>query len=382
MSSMENRHDQSLPRHPAPGRGAGPDEDSVSLVNALNVVLRWRKLVLLVPLLVAGAMVARAALNQEATYTASARFMPQSEGGVTGALAGQLGGGGGGMQSPAFYSSLLTSRELLKTVVEQEYEIEVDGQAATATLIDIYDVGGSTPEARRNAAARRLEGAVSTNTRGPGFVNLSVKAESPELAEQIAATLLDAVHRFNLETRQSQAAEEARFIAERLGDAETELFAAEDELKAFLQANRQFRNSPELVFEHDRLQRQVNIRQELFTSLARSLDRARMEQVRSTPLITVLEHPAGSARRNVSTRVRSIAFRGLVFGLVIALGLVFMLELLRRIRTEDRPDYREFNALKAEALADLRYPVRWIRPRAIASRTGSTEGESRNGSGR
>jgi uncharacterized protein involved in exopolysaccharide biosynthesis len=107
---------------------------------------------------------------------------------------------------------------------------------------------------------------------------------------------VELLNEFNLETRQSQALEEGRFVSARMAEAQEELREAEEALKTFLQQNRQFRNSPELVFEHDRLQRQVAMRQEIFTSLAQSHEQSRIDAVRDTPVITVIA--SRSARRS------------------------------------------------------------------------------------
>ena len=70
-----------------------------------------------------------------------------------------------------------------------------------------------------------------------------------------------------------------------------ELAFAEDSLKAFMFENRQFSNSPQLVFEEDRLQRQVSMRQDLVSAIAQAYEQARIEEVRNLPVITVIDHP-------------------------------------------------------------------------------------------
>ena len=112
--------------------------------------------------------------------------------------------------------------------------------------------------------------------------NISIGASRP---------ILDLVHTFDLTTRQTQAGAERRFSGERLAELTGELRDAEDTLKSFLIENRVFSNSPALQFEHDRLQRAVTMRQELVTSLAQAYERARIEEVRNTPVITLIDPP-------------------------------------------------------------------------------------------
>ena len=99
------------------------------------------------------------------------------------------------------------------------------------------------------------------------------------------------VSHFNLLTRQTRAGAERRFVEARLQEAADSLRLVENRHKAFLQANRDFRNSPQLKFENDRLERDVQFQQQLYTSLAQSFEQARIDEVRNTPVITVLEPP-------------------------------------------------------------------------------------------
>ena len=103
--------------------------------------------------------------------------------------------------------------------------------------------------------------------------------------------MLDLLDSFNLETRQPQAASERRFVEERLGQAKDELLDAEDRLLTFLNQNREFQNSSQLSFEHDRLLREVRLRQDVVTSLTESHEQARIEEVRNTPVITIVQAP-------------------------------------------------------------------------------------------
>jgi hypothetical protein len=117
--------------------------------------------------------------------------------------------------------------------------------------------------------------------------------------------------------------------------------------------------SPELVFEHERLQRQVLMRQQVHLSLVESYEQARLDARRDTPLITVIDHPAGSAVQRPRTLVRRITL-GFLLGLMIALSITFMREYVRRSRSGPDDHYREFHELREDLWQDLRSPRRWV----------------------
>jgi uncharacterized protein involved in exopolysaccharide biosynthesis len=188
-------------------------------------------------------------------------------------------------------------------------------------------------------------------------VTLSVKTHDRFLSADVANQFIEVLNRFNLETRQSNAQERRRFIEERLSLAEDELVSAEDVLKLFLERNRLFRDSPELNFEYERLQRQVTIKQEVFTALRRSYEEARIQEVNDTPVITVIDRAVPPHRKSSPKRRLNVilAFMlGGVFGIVGAFGQEFV----ERARAQDEADFEEFSsrwgAIKRELVGLVR----------------------------
>jgi uncharacterized protein involved in exopolysaccharide biosynthesis len=349
---------------------AASDKGEISLVEIASTMLRnWRLIVVLPVLLALAAGVWSFARDR--TYAASASFVPQAaEGrsaGAAAALAQQFGVNLGTErpgQSPQFYVDLLLrSSTLLRQAVEAEYHLPGgQGQEWTGTLVQYWKfdaAGGRLPPWR--LATEKLSEALSVSvSQVTGVVQLSVEADHPLLAERIAERLLQLLNAFNLEVRQSRAQEEGRFIGEALAEAQTELLTAEGLLQEFLRQNRQFVNSPELMFEHDRLQREVVMRQEVYTSLLRSQEQAKIDAVRDTPLFTVIDHPAGTAE----PQGRGILMRALlafVLGLIVAVFIAFVTEFARRSRQQDDPRYREFQGLARQAWSDARRPGKWLR---------------------
>ena len=76
-----------------------------------------------------------------------------------------------------------------------------------------------------------------------------------------------------------------RFAMERLTQMARELQQVENSLNAFLFENRDFSTSPQLQFEHDRLLRELTMRQEVLTSLTQALKESRDERIRSMPVV-------------------------------------------------------------------------------------------------
>jgi len=333
-----------------------------SIVGIANVVLR-RRLTIVLTAGVVAALVLGVSLLRSRTYTSHATFMPQSRRGQSGlsGLATQLGfaiPSGDASQQPAFYVELLQSREILRAVVEARYR---DRSGNDGTLLDIYRIDVMPPARRLEAGILRLRGTVQANVvQRTGVVTLAVTAQDPSLAAQLASRLLDELNRFNLQTRQSQAAAERRFTETRLDEVRAELRGAEDELQSFLERNRNYGNSPVLQFEHDRLERELLMRQQVYTTLVQAHEQAKIEEVRDTPVLTVVEPPTVPLEPDR----RGLLVRGAValFGTLLLSSLwVVGAEFLRTTQAPYRDEIERFAELKRDALEDLMRPWRALR---------------------
>jgi uncharacterized protein involved in exopolysaccharide biosynthesis len=239
-------------------------------------------------------------------------------------------------------------------VARATYTIPVPGgQPRQETLSQHY---GS-----EDAAVGSLAGAVGTSiTPKTGSVAVTVMSSSPELAQQITEHLLEELNEFNKRRRQSRAVAERQFLQARMAEADAELKQAELVLTDFYTKNRGFDRSPILRFDEARLAREATRRQQIYASLAQAFEQAKIDEVRDTPVITVIEQPRASRGPSASNRSRRLAIAALL-GVFAALGLAGLLEVLRGYERRPMPETAELSVLRREALADLRNPTRVVR---------------------
>ncbi|MGQ0703340.1 MAG: hypothetical protein ACT4PM_09445 [Gemmatimonadales bacterium] len=249
-------------------------------------------------------------------------------------------------QSPSFYADLLRSRELLSALATSRFP---PAAGDSATLLEILGIGGATPALQVERAVarlrRRLEVSIAART---GVVSLGLAAPTPELAQQVTARLLELLNQFNVSTRRSQASEERRFTEQRLREVMDELRQAEDRLVVFTQQNRDIRSSPRLQAEFARLERQVLLRQQVVIQLSQAAEQAKIEAVRDTPVLTVIERPVVPARAASRRLVAWIGF-GLVVGGVLGLLWAVWADNLQRARAADSQAYRDYRQALARS---------------------------------
>ena len=311
-----------------------PPEDEIRVFELLSVLVRRWRIMVAVPL-VFGVAAAIWSLTVKPVFTATTSFFPEQEtqaslpsglSGLTSQFGVSLGGAGG--QSPRLYAEILESHAIRVRVLTSRYAVAGGQPGDSATLISILELDDENPAVELDRGEKALSSrvAVGVNAR-TGVVRLSVEAGDPVLAADVANRYFECLNEFNAEMRQSSAANRRAFGEERMIEAERALREAEGELRAFYESNRSYQQAPQLVFEEGRLRRQVELRQDLYITLAREFERARIDQVNDVTAITVIDVATAPLIRTRPRRRRTVTI-ALVLGgaasIVLVLGAHFL----------------------------------------------------------
>ena len=281
-------------------------------------------------------------------------------------IAGQLGVSLGteASQSPRFYADVAKSREILDRLLLAHYGDPrvLDEPRDSTTLLDVLRPGGRNARDRLERGAKKLARLLSGDINAQTNI-VTVKADSryPELAAAVANRLVAYLNEFNTQTRQSQARERRRFIEQRVAQGERDLREAEDALKTFYQANRSWQQSPQLMFEEGRLRRQVEVRQELYLTLRREYETARIEEVNDTPVITVIDSAVVPQHRSSPKRTLWAVLTLMLSGM-FAVFWAFGAEYLARARRDEDEVYRDFVSTVQRIRRELSQRVHRIFP--------------------
>lgn len=233
-------------------------------------------------------------------------------------------------ESPAFYVALIRSRELLREALRAPIRPDSAGSiardsAGADTLAETWfsqfaPADGSSRQ-REDAAIEQLKRRVALNAdERTGLVHVAVRMGSPEEAEALNRRILDLVNDFNLRRRRTRAAAERAFVDERLAEAGRELRNTENALRQFSESNSSVERSPRLQLEQGRLLRRVELAQQLYVTLAQAREQAYLEEVRTTPVVTIVDRPEGAAYRRRGLFAGAVA--GCVLGGLLGAGML------------------------------------------------------------
>ncbi|MBA2687733.1 MAG: hypothetical protein H0U64_06505 [Gemmatimonadaceae bacterium] len=333
-------------------------EERVSFLGLVNFLFRNLVLLVLVGAAFALILVARRATSP-VSYTAFTTFSTGQEESPGKLLLGLSLGGGGSARSPQFYADLVKSSAILGPLVESKFQ--VSRRPEPVTLIDLYAGNKGSAQALKEAAMGTVAGRVQTKISPlTSVITMRVTASEPKLASDIARRLLAEIDLFNTRTRKAQSTAERAFSEERLLDIQRDVRMSEDRLRGFLERNREISLSPSLVLEKERLNTDVIARRQLYTTVLIAYERAKMEEVRENPLVTIISEPMPPLQPDAKGIIR-LAVLGFFAGFLLAMVIALWKEYLQNISRQSSPEFKEFSSLRENAVKRVFRPFRSLR---------------------
>lgn len=254
-------------------------------------------------------------------YRSTTVLLPETEGNKLGGL-GQFAGvaalagidiSGGDISR--LYPVIAQSDAVLMRVIEGRYA--TTSHPGPVNLIEFLDTDEDTPEEDLEEALkclRKLMSAqhdVKTKT-----VTITLEMREPQLAADVLNMLVQEVDRFIREERTTSASEQVKWISERLAEVEEELRAAEDSLTDFRERNRRVIDSPELLLQQARLQREVTVKSTIFIELKKQRELAEIEEIKNVSIVNVLDKARAPVKK---VRPKRATNSGIVFLLSVVL---------------------------------------------------------------
>lgn len=304
---------------------AAPDESASSaILHAGALLLESRRL--LVALALFGSLTAIVTITIIGPrYSATASFMPQAGGdsdlSALMGIAGQFGvplRGASSTPSPELYAALVTSPVVLDPIARESFATDTSPGSSRQSLAELFDETHRDPRREHEKVIEELQENVAASVnRRTGVIGLRVRTRWPAVSQRIAERILEELNSFNLQKRQSQAKAERVFAEGRAAEARADLTIAENAARDFAMRNRVVSVSPTLRLEADRLDREVDHRQQMWSAAVQSLESARLREVQDTPVITVFQEPMVLSIPDARGRVKWMIL-GAILGLLAA----------------------------------------------------------------
>src|ERR1041385_456851 len=220
------------------------------------------------------------------------------------------------------YPAIISSDIILSEVLREKFH-----PLGLDSAVMLYDILGI----QQDDSLERIEDGLKyfrenvldlSSDKKTGIVTVEIETRYADLSASVVNSLVRHLDEYMRLKRRTTATEQRAFIETRLQQVDHELLEAEDSLRLFKERNRSRVASPELQMEESRLSRKVDIALVIFTELKKQYELVKIEEVKNTTIIQVLDEGRIPARR-------SWPKRGLIVLMTTFLGsLVVMAHLL------------------------------------------------------
>jgi uncharacterized protein involved in exopolysaccharide biosynthesis len=199
------------------------------------------------------------------------------------------------------YPTIIKSESVLKNVIYSRYQTKEFSDSVN--LIQFWEIKEKNPERDYEVALVALRSllAVTMDTK-TSVITMSIETGEPQLSADILNNIINAVE-INIRTkRNSNASEKRKWIDSRLVEAKADLSKSENALKVFREKNRIVSSSPQLLLDQERLTREIEINSTIYVELKKQYELARIEEIRTTPIISVLDYGRAAAKKESPKR--------------------------------------------------------------------------------
>lgn len=253
------------------------------------------------------------------------------------------------------YSEILESRSLAQAVLKSYFDS--GNTAIKKTFLDILipkSIDRKLNEINREKKAigilqSMLEVKENIKT---GIYTVKIHAPNPRLSIQLNKAYIEVLDNHQRSYNKTKSSETRIFIENRIKDTEKELIAVEENLKIFMDRNRRIQNSPSLILDQQRLSREVAVMTEVFTTLKQQLETSKIEEVKDSDYVIVIDSPDFSLIKTKPNRLMMI-FVSLFFGLSAGILIGFISEYFAQSDEVDKLKIQEARLIMKKILGNL-----------------------------
>ncbi|MBN1407204.1 MAG: hypothetical protein JW956_05425 [Calditrichaceae bacterium] len=164
------------------------------------------------------------------------------------------------------------------------------------------------------------------------ILTLSIKIPNdPILAAELANFIVAQLDYYNQNIKKNKAKDKRIFIENSLDETQDKLYRAQAAVKMFKEENKII-NSPEQQLLLERLNIDVDVQKTIFIELKRQLEIAKIEEIRETETIEILED-ANIPINPIWPRKKMIATSGIILGFCFSLFILFIFRFLKVLKS-------------------------------------------------
>ncbi len=308
---------------------SGVTDDASEGILPLVRILYLRKRLVFGLAIVSGLSAGGVSLLLPESFTTTATLYPAKQSEPQGlsnllSLGEKVGLGGMQAKDPIdILADIVKTSTFLRGIAGKQYYSSRLG--GFSNLLEIYRIKGETPELRDYYLIQTLQKRINFSTdKHSGVLYIDVTAPEAKLSKDLADTLILYLNNYYRKLVSSKKTSYREFLEQRVGEAEATLRESENQLRSFKEKNSLASTAPELMLLQLRFQRNIRIDEELFLTLRKEFEMAKLEEHKDMAAVDVLDAPELPLFKTTPQKrkiVMFFSFMGLLAGSVLAFAL-------------------------------------------------------------
>ena len=322
---------RSKPTNQSKTSGEYFESNTVTIPDILLIAARQIKIIIITPSILCTLTIINVMFFAKPVFTSTSKIMSSSGGAKSQVLgiASQFGINIPTSQAEPIwvYKDIIKSRKIAKSVLKRNFDTQkFEKQTSLFEIITDEKPGKFSENSLIGSKAIKsfIKKVKISEDIKTGIYTLRTDAFEPQLAADINKALIEELDGHQRLYNKDKTSKTRQFIADRILSTEKELKTAEENLKIFRDRNRRIENSPALLLQQQRLDREVAVLTGVFTTLKQQLETTKIEEVRESDYVIVIDLPEVPIERTYPKKKSSVILAG-----IIGLGLGFILGYLR-----------------------------------------------------
>jgi uncharacterized protein involved in exopolysaccharide biosynthesis len=361
---------------PTAAENSGTQDSAWKSTDFFEIVWPHRKRIAVITSGVTVAAILIALLAMHASYIAQTTILPDVDimnmvgkmGGLQ-ALASAAGIGNQIVSPSQLYPDILMSERVLERVIYHRYRTESYPDGINLIQFYKYDDEDSVYNYEQCLKDLRKDIITIDVDRKTTIITLTVTTKEKQLSADIANQITAELDDYQRNFRRTNASEQRKFLEQRLTEVKEELTKSEEKLKDFREKNRRVEQSPQLMLEQGRLERDVELNSTLFIQLTSQYDLAKLDEIKNTPVVQVLDVGRAPSERSRQGKRRVMVLGAAFLTLLCSSGWYVLINRLNQLRRENEEFARICGAL-GESFIRAKSKVRKVLPWSSARRQG------------
>jgi uncharacterized protein involved in exopolysaccharide biosynthesis len=336
------------------------EAETVHLIDYVNVLLKKRWLIA-IGVFVSVLAVGMGSEIAKPTFSAGAKFLPSKNPDMVSRMGTLVGGGEiktyEDNVTSEYYVELMKSSAFIERIAAKKYpSTEFGGEVDLAIYLKVE--GGSDREIQLKTIrkiGKKLGLSIDRQTK---VVSLSYPSHEPELSAAVVNACLDEITVYNQDVRGTTAKLSREFVEQQLDKALKDLGTAEKAYADFVMRNRKIPPGDIIEVERDRLKRAVTVQEEVYVTLKKQFELAKIEEQEKKPAIEIIERASPPLTKSGPKTVKNVILAGFVSA-VLFVGLAFVLEFASKMDPEEERN-KEFRKYVGDIKRDFRKVGRFV----------------------